>query len=218
MCWLCDFLTSSIGKKLQVALAGLFLCLFLVTHLAGNLLLWAGPDAFNHYAKFLESQALLPVAEFGLLFLFLLHIITALWVRWENRKARPIGYQSHAWAGGRTVSSASMLYTGLIVLVFVIIHVKTMKFESAGNSLYEHVLDELKEGPASAMAIFYLAAMLALGVHLSHGVQAAARTFGVDHPKFTPAIQRVGMAFALVIAAGFGAIAFWGGFLAGVKP
>ncbi|MBI4347962.1 MAG: succinate dehydrogenase cytochrome b subunit [Elusimicrobia bacterium] len=209
----CRVLTSSIGKKVQVALAGLLLCFFLVSHLAGNLLLWAGPKMFDTYAEALEHNVLLPVAEVGLLVLFLLHVLTALRVRWENRNARPVGYQVAEWAGGRTVSSATMAATGLFILVFVVVHVKTMRFvDHGGEGLYRFVLTQFQSVPYS---IFYLAAMVALGLHLNHGAQAAVRTFGVDHPRLTPVVQKAGLAFAVMIAGGFGALVFWACWLAG---
>ena len=216
MNWLCECLTSSIGKKIQVALAGLFLCTFLIVHLGGNLLLGAGPQIFNLYADTLEARkSLLAVAEIGLLALFLLHIIVALWVRWQNWQARPIGYTTTAWAGGRTLSSASALYTGLIVAVFLVVHVRAMRFEERAGTLYDHVLHELSGTPA---AVFYLVCLGALGVHLSHGVQAAAKTLGGDHPKFTPVIENAGLAFAIVITGAFAVIAVWGGWFAGGRP
>lgn len=215
-------MTSSIGKKLEVALFGFFLCMFLVVHLGGNLFLWApavGGDPghwFNLYANTLESQFFITFAELGLAAVFLVHIAVTLWVQWENWKARPIGYTTTAWAGGRTISSASTIYTGVILLIFLIVHVRAMRFEERfGGQLYSHVLHELTGTPA---AVFYLVCMAALGLHLSHGVQAAARTFGIDHPKFTPIIEKLGLAFAIVMAGSFGAIAVWGGWFAGGKP
>lgn len=212
----CRVLTSSIGKKVQVALAGLFLCVFLVSHLAGNLLLWAGPQMFNAYAEALEHNILLPVAEFGLAALFLVHIVMAGWTQLQNRKARPVGYQVTEWAGGRTIGSATMAFTGIFILIFVVVHVKTMRLTEHGSEgLYRFVLDRFQSVPYS---IFYLAAMVALGLHLSHGAQAAVRTLGIDHPRLTPFAQKAGLAFAVVVAGGFGALVFWACWLAGQSP
>ncbi|MBI5200684.1 MAG: succinate dehydrogenase cytochrome b subunit [Elusimicrobia bacterium] len=206
-------MTSSIGKKVQVALAGLFLCVFLISHLAGNLLLWGGPELFNHYAEALEANLLLPVAEIGLVVLFALHILVALRVRWENKQARPVGYQVSEWAGGRTIGSATMMWTGLAVLAFLIVHLKTMRFVDHGTEgLYKHVMGQFAN---PGYAIFYLVAMVALGLHLSHGAQAAAKTLGVENPRITPVIQKGGVIFAIAVAGGFGAIAFWACWLAG---
>lgn len=212
MDWAFRVLSSSIGKKVQVALAGLLLCLFLVSHLAGNLLLWSGPAAFNQYAEMLEHNPLLPIAEIGLIVLFVLHIAMALYVRWQNKAARPIEYESSTWAGGRTVGSATMFWTGSVVLVFLVIHVWTMRLTDHGDDLYRYVMERFQSAPYS---LFYLFAMVALGFHLSHGFQAAFRTLGVEHGKYTPIITKVGLAFAGVVAAGFAAIVVWAGWLTG---
>src|SRR3984885_10351419 len=95
------FLTSSIGKKIQMALTGFLLCGFLVAHLGGNLFLYKGPEAFNHYANTLEANPLLPLAELGLIVLFALHIVMAIWTRIQNRKARPEPYANYQSSGGR---------------------------------------------------------------------------------------------------------------------
>src|SRR5580658_5847870 len=93
-CRVIEFLESSIGKKMMVGLTGLLLCGFLITHLAGNLFLFVGSASFNRYAEFLESQALLPLAEGGLLVLFLIHIALSVRARLINAAARPIGYEA----------------------------------------------------------------------------------------------------------------------------
>ncbi len=210
MRWFFPFLTSSIGKKLQVAAAGLLLCVFLVSHLAGNLLLYFGPETFNLYAEKLAKNIFLPIAEVGLLALFLLHIASALWVRYEDIKARPVPYQSYRSLGGRSLGSRTMAASGILLLAFLIVHVKTFRF-TPNENLYYHVIGSFRSVP---YALFYLAAMAALGLHLSHGVQSAFRTFGVEHPKYTPAIERAGWAFAGVIAAGFASIVVWAGWFA----
>ena len=217
MAWLIGVLTSSIGKKIQVALAGLLLSLFLVAHLAGNFLMWGGPAYYDKYAGLLEANFLVPVAEAGLLALFVVHIFITVYLKYENWKARgPVGYKEDRWAGGRTISSATTIYTGLIILAFLAVHITTMKYGDHGPSLYAYVIRQLQSAP---MAALYLAAFVALGLHLTHGVQAAARTLGVEHPRFVPMIERVGLAFAILIAASFAAIAVWAGWLAtGVRP
>jgi len=212
MSWFFRFLTSSIGKKLQMAATGLLLCGFLVAHLAGNLLLYKGPDAFNHYARSLESNVLLPFAEIGLLLLFLVHILTALRLSWENKKARPAPYAQGRWAGGKTWGSATMLASGFLILVFLILHVKAFRFapESEEGDLFRLVTSTLAR---KGWSVFYAAAMAALALHLSHGFQGGFQTFGVNHPRYTPAIKAAGWAFAVLICAGFASIAVWAGFV-----
>src|SRR5687767_10685728 len=117
---LCRLFSSSIGRKAVVAVAGLLLCGFLVTHLAGNLLLFVSEGSFNNYAKTLESNPLLPLAELGLLALFLGHILVAAKLRWENRQARPAAYAEVKSKGGRSVGSRTMGWTAFLVLAFVV--------------------------------------------------------------------------------------------------
>ena len=214
MNWFCALLTSSIGKKVQVALAGLLLCGFLVSHLAGNLLLFGGAPVFNRYAHALESNPLLPAAEILLALLFLAHIVSAVKVRWENRKARPEGYQARQWAGGRTVGSATMSWTAALVLVFVVVHVRTFRFGDHSGDLHRFVLDKFQYAP---YALFYLVSMAALALHLSHGFQSAFRSLGLEHPKYTPLVLHGGMALAAVLAGGFAAIVIWAGWMTGVN-
>lgn len=209
----CRMLASSIGKKVQVAVAGTLLCLFLCSHVAGNLLLWAGPDYFNTYARTLTSSPLILGVEAVLGLIFLLHIVVALRVRWLNYQARPVANQEDSWAGGRTIASASMFWTAMIILVFLIVHLKTMRFDDrGGKELYDHVIG-LFQHPA--YAAFYLVALIALGLHLSHGAQAAAKTLGLDHPRLTPLIENLGIVFAVVIAVVFMAITVWAGWFSG---
>lgn len=206
ICRLCSLLNSSIGKKIQVALAGLLLCGFLVTHLAGNLLLFVGEGTFNHYAETLENNPFLVPAEIVLVALFLVHIVLALKLRFENRAARPVPYADAESKGGRTAGSSTMAITGTLVLAFLIIHIKTFKFGDAPKGLYDLVLRMFGNPLYSG---FYVIAMGGLMLHLSHGFQSAFQTFGVNHPKYTPMIKRVGGIFAFVIAGGFAFIPIW---------
>ena len=190
----------------MVALAGLLLCGFLVTHLAGNLFLYAGEGPFNHYAEALESTPLLPAAEIGLALLFLLHIIVSLKLRYENTQARPLAYAEYASKGGRSAGSRSMTLTAVLVLLFLIVHVKTFRFGEEGGNLYRMVMTSFQK---PLYAGFYVLAMLALGLHLSHGIQSAFQTVGFNHPRYTPLVRKAGFAFAILICAGFATIPIW---------
>ena len=126
--------SSSIGSKFLIALTGLFLVIFLVAHLAGNLLFIAGPDAFNEYSHKLTSNPLVYVAEFGLLAIFALHIVKTIALYAGSYAARPHGYAKRRWAktknakSRKSVSSSTMIVTGTITLLFVITHLATFKF------------------------------------------------------------------------------------------
>ncbi|MFH1726316.1 MAG: succinate dehydrogenase cytochrome b subunit [Elusimicrobiota bacterium] len=207
------FLGSSIGKKQLVALTGLMLIGFLMAHLSGNLLMLKAPELFDEYAEFLTHHPLLIPAEIALAAIFLGHIILGLTVTVENFLARPERYAVNASAGGRTLGSSTMAYTGLLTLVFLGIHVFTLKLQlPEGASLFAWVIEHFR---IPVYMGFYVLAMVSLGVHLSHGVRSALQTFGVDHPTYTPVIEKVTLAFAVVLAAGFGALPLWGFFRGG---
>lgn len=197
------FLDSSIGKKMTVALAGFLLVGFLVTHLAGNLLLFVGPSAFNHYAETLESNPLLPLAELGLVALFLVHIVQSLRARLANNAARPVGYEVYSGKGARTPGSRTMAVTGVVILVFVVLHVATMKFKAGGakgEDLFTHVAVWFTN---PLYSLFYVVAVLGVGLHLSHGVQSAAQTFGLSHPRYTPLLKKAGLGLSALLTLGF---------------
>lgn len=216
-CRIFEFLESSIGKKMMVALAGLFLCGFLLTHLLGNLFLFVGPKAFNHYAQTLEHNPLLPIAEIGLVALFLVHILLSLRARWANVQARPIAYESYEGKGARTPGSRSMAVTGTLVLVFLIVHLKSFRFAAAQmreTDMYQLVTSAFTN---PLYAAFYILALVGVGLHLSHGFQSAFQTLGINHPRYTPLIKKAGWAFAALVALGFASMPIYFGFLGGAK-
>lgn len=217
-CRVLEFLESSIGKKIMVAAAGLLLCGFLVTHLAGNLLMFVGGGAFDHYAEALEHNPLLPVAEIGLAALFLLHIVLSVRATLANRAARPEGYQVYKGKGARTPGSRTMAVTGILILSFIVVHVATFKYDVGGlkgqipgqaESLFAHVLGWFANPFYSA---FYVLAVAGVGLHLSHGAQSGFQTFGLNHPRYTPLIRKAGLAFAFLIFAGFASLPVYFGF------
>jgi succinate dehydrogenase / fumarate reductase cytochrome b subunit len=207
------FLESSIGKKIMVALAGLLLCGFLITHLAGNLFLFVGGSAFNRYAEILESNPLLPLAEGGLLVLFLVHIALSVRARMADMAARPIGYEVAADKGARTPGSRTMAASGSLILLFIVIHVATIKYRfggAKGPTLFDHVTGWFAN---PLYAGFYVLAMAGVGLHLSHGVQSSLQTFGVSHPRYTPLLRKAGLAFALLMGLAFASMPIYFGFV-----
>jgi len=211
-CRIFEFLESSIGKKIMVAAAGFLLCGFLVAHLAGNLLMFVGGTAFNRYATALVSNPLLPLAEGGLVALFLLHIVLSIRATLANRAARPEGYQVYTGKGARTPGSRTMAATGILILTFIIIHVATFKYNVGGlkgTDLFEHVLGWFAN---PFYAAFYVLAVGGVGLHLSHGVQSAIQTFGFNHSRYTPLLKKAGLAFAFLIFVGFASLPVYFGF------
>lgn len=209
MSWVTNFLSSSVGRKLIMALTGLFLCLFLVIHMLGNmqLLHHDGGRAFNEYAELMGHNPLIQLISKVNLLLILFHIIDGLMLTVRNKAARPVKYavtpKSSTWA------SRNMALMGIFILVFLVIHLKSFWFESKFGSLpvvsYEG--KEYKDLYSIAVAAFadwwyvaiYVVGLVALAFHLLHGFQSAFQTMGLNHSKYTPAIKMAGYAFALLI-------------------
>jgi succinate dehydrogenase / fumarate reductase cytochrome b subunit len=138
---------SSIGKKLLVGLTGLLLCLFLVVHLGGNLLLYRGDGgwAFDKYAEALPSFLLIRIAEIGLFAIFLFHIFTTSLLWFMNKRARPVNYAVNKPQENSSLFSRTMFLSGSIVFIFLVIHMRTFWFTSRFHaeenpSMYQSVV------------------------------------------------------------------------------
>jgi len=199
-----SFLSSSIGKKMLMSVTGLLLVGFLVVHLAGNFLIFADENgaAFNAYGNtYHENPAFLYTAEVVLIALFATHIWLAFRTSIDNREARRERYAIRATAGRSSVASSSMLITGAIVLVFLVIHLLDFRLSSeATEDLARSVKSRLSSPLGGAI---YLLGVLALGVHLSHALKSALQTLGVSHPRLTPLIQRATLGLAVLLFLGF---------------
>jgi succinate dehydrogenase / fumarate reductase cytochrome b subunit len=214
--WLLKSFTSSIGKKLLMAITGLSLCGFLIVHLAGHFLLYAGPEAYNRYSETLHSQKiLLPIAEIGLLGLFASHLATAILTHRENLRARPIGYAMRQSKLPPTLlakpASAVMFPTGVMVGLFLLLHLSDFRFELRNPAVAEmSAFDKatiLLRDPITAIG--YILGSLALGYHVLHGFRSAAQTLGFNHPKYNSLIKWISTAFALLVSLGFGSFPLW---------
>ncbi|MFO7784557.1 MAG: succinate dehydrogenase cytochrome b subunit [Thermodesulfobacteriota bacterium] len=205
MSWIISTLTSSIGKKLMMALTGLSFLLFLAVHLGGNLTLFGGAGLFNSYADHLHSLGpLVSAAELGLLFLALLHIITGVTLFVENLRARPQRYRVNRNAGGRTVGSATMPYTGALILAFVVLHLIQFHFADRSDTTLYRIVSDAFSSPF--IVILYIFAMITVAFHVSHGFWSLFQTLGANHPKYMPFVEKLGTAAALVFGIGFGTI------------
>jgi succinate dehydrogenase / fumarate reductase cytochrome b subunit len=203
MNWITGTLGSSIGKKLMMAVTGLGFCGFLTTHLAGNLTIYGGKDAFNSYAAHLHALGpLVTVLELGLLTFGLVHVITGLTLFLGNFKARPTRYAVNKSAGGRTLGSATMPYTGIILLAFIIFHLMNFHFVDKTNTTIFNIVSGAFAKPG--YVAIYIAAMVVAAIHVSHGFWSAFQTIGANHPKYMPAIRTLGIVFALIVGLGFG--------------
>ncbi len=188
-----------------MAVTGLSLVGFLCVHLLGNFQLWAGGDvAFNEYAAHLESYGwLLHVAEIVLLVLFVVHAGLALKIAAANRAARSVGYRSRESMGGSTPGSATMVITGLVILLFLVIHVIDFRVPKLAGRIDDLALALRERLATPAGAGIYLVGVIALGLHLSHAIQSAFQTLGLQHPRWTPIVKLGARALALVLALGF---------------
>jgi succinate dehydrogenase / fumarate reductase cytochrome b subunit len=205
MNWLTNTFGSSVGKKLMMAVTGLFFCVFLVLHLAGNMTIYMGKDAFNSYAEHLHSLGpLLILAEWGLLFFAVIHISTGLFLFYQNFKARPTRYAVNKRAGGRTLGSATMPYTGVILLLFVIYHLFNFHFVDKTHTTISQIVSTAFAQPS--YVLIYTVAMIIAAVHVSHGFWSAFQTLGANHPKYTPLLRGLSLVFSLIVGIGFGFI------------
>jgi succinate dehydrogenase / fumarate reductase cytochrome b subunit len=215
MKWLTTTLGTSIGKKLMMAATGLSFIGFLAVHLAGNLTLYGGADAFNSYAEHLHALGpLLGVAEFGLLGLFLVHVFSGLIIFWQNFNARPTRYAVNRNPGGKTIGSATMPYTGLLILMFILFHLTNFSrfFVDQGGTTIFQIVSTAFQNPVYVG--LYVLAMVMIALHVSHGFWSLFQTFGLNHPKYMPAINAGGLILSLVFGLGFGFLPIYIAFIA----
>lgn len=213
---------SSVGTKILVGASGFLLFLYLVIHIGGNLMVFLGPDTFNEYSEMLVSNPLIVPIEVGLLLVFLLHVYKTIAMTVANRRARPVKYAQKKPAGApsrKTLASSTMIFSGLWLLLFIVIHVRTFKFgteyETAAGvrDLYRLEMENFSNPMTVA---FYVASMLVVGSHLWHGASSAFQSLGVDNGTWTPRILAAGRVAAVLIAGGFIVIALWA-FSVGVR-
>ena len=225
MNWLSRVLTSSIGQKLIAALSGLGLLGFMLVHAQGNLRIYLpgeveGTRAIDAYAEHLHDQPWLPLAEIGLLVLFLVHIVTVIRLVLANRAAR--GATRYAASGNKSgggaasKASMTMAVSGSITMAFLLVHVIMVRatrenlFQSWCNCDHapvEHVTKALVTHLSNPfMAIFYVVGSLLVSWHLFHGIQSASRSLGVNHNKYSPLIQKAGLLISIVLALSFASI------------
>lgn len=201
----------SIIRKFIMGLTGLALVGFLVTHLAGNLLIFKSADTFNHYSHSLISNPFIYLAEAMLVILFIAHFVPGLMFTKKNRDARPVAYEKKKWAGHtsrKSFASASMIFSGLVILAFVPLHLITFKYgphyaaatDPQVRDLYRLVMEEFTE---TGEVIWYALAMGVIGLHLSHGFNSAFESLGIPHRSW---IRCAGQGLAVILAVGFAAI------------
>jgi len=213
--WLKAFATASIGKKYLMGFSGLFLCFFLVVHLAGNLLLYVSDDAYNEYAhKLHDNPEFLILAEVMLYTAFAFHISYGLWLHFGNKAARNQRYafvqskrEDRKLNPAMPTPDKTMFVTGLVVLLFLSVHLSDFKGEFGWEATVEGLSKAQRAQVVVAdtfRTVIYLTGAIILGVHVSHGLQSSFQSIGFNHSKYTPTIRKLSILFGFVVAIGFG--------------
>ncbi|MDR8391741.1 succinate dehydrogenase cytochrome b subunit [Aliifodinibius sp. S!AR15-10] len=204
---------SQVGRKILTGVTGVGLILFIIGHLAGNLTLFGDAQAFNEYTLGLESLGwILYIIEAVLVVGFLLHAYLGVSIWLKRRKSRPEGYKDYSSKGGASHvswASRSMIFTGIVLFVFVVIHLDTFKFGAtetvmidgeAARDLKSLVIEKFQ---SPLYAFGYTFVMILLGFHLKHGFWSAFTSLTMKHNKFSGIIYTVGIIFAILMAVGF---------------
>ena len=188
---------SSVGRKSIMAASGLLLSLFLLAHLIGNSTSFMGREAFNSYAEKLHSYGkLLYIFEIVLLALFLIHIITGIILYFENLKARPSRYAVNASEGGRTFGSRTMPYTGIIILIFIVVHLLNFHFTDKSIPIADLVRQLLGR---PVLGSFYICSLFCVALHVSHGAWSLFQSIGFNHEKYNRMLINGAMAFSILV-------------------
>lgn len=205
------FLLSSIGKKYLMGISGLVWAGFVFTHMAGNLLIFVSPDAYNIYGHKIVTGGLLIPIEILLIVALVVHVTMAVLLTIENKKAR--GSQGYAVTPkgkkGGNLASRTMAIQGSLILAFIILHIATFKL----GDYYETTVDgvamrdlhrlivEVFQNPA--YVAWYVVSLILLGFHLRHGVGSIFQSFGFKNDHYAPVISKISIAYGIVVALGF---------------
>lgn len=213
-----QFFTSSVGKKITMALSGLFLVAFLVVHAGLNACIWAndGGLMFNKAAHWMGQTIVPRILEIGLFVFFLIHIIQGLVLEVQNRSKRGQGYAINLGNRGSKWYSRGMGILGSILLIFLVIHLIDFWIPSRfggleqitypeDNTVYHNLYGEMqyKFTAFPLIPVIYIIGVIALFWHLVHGFQSAFRTLGVTNHKYLNMLIGFGWAFSIIICLAF---------------
>jgi len=208
--------STSVGTKLLIGATGLFLVIYLLIHIVGNLLVFFGPEVFNRYAYSMEVRnPALPLLELLIVIGFAVHIYKAVTMYVHNDAARPAKYAMKRRAGRpsrKSFASSTMIASGLWLVVFLILHVRAFRFApetplaGGGRDLYAQEMGVLSN---PYMVGFYVLSMLVVGTHLWHGASSWFQSLGLDHPRWTPRVLAAGKVLAVSVSGAFIVIAVW---------
>jgi len=229
MSWFQRVFLSSIGKKFWMGLTGIMLCLFIAFHFVANLLFFLGPEVYNGFSGVLEKIPILLFLELGLALLFLLHIFLGALLWFDNRGARGDRYAKYGTKRGgvSTTVSKTMIYSGLIIVVYLVLHVNTFVF--VDDSVAEALAAKTQAAGAGHGAVegaihvdyhaliidvfshwyhclWYVIGVIVLAFHVSHGFQSAFRSIGVNHDVYTPFLVGLSRVVGVIVGVGFASI------------
>lgn len=208
MGWIARFYRSTVGRKIVMAVTGMILVGFVTAHMTGNLLMFKGPAAINGYSRFLHSAGeLLWSVRLVLLTAVIFHVHSAWSLTRDARAARPDAYALQRRRAA-TWSARTMRWGGVLLLAFVIVHLLhfttgTLHPDFNPHDVYSNVVIGFS---VPAVVIFYVVAMIALGLHLHHGVWSLFQTLGLNHPHLNPARRRLATFLAVLVPVGFASI------------
>lgn len=216
--------SSSIGKKIAMALSGFFLLFFLLQHLLINFLSVLSADAFNNASHFMGTNPLIqyamqPVLAFGVIF----HLVMGMRLELQNRASRPINYSYNKPGENSSWMSRNMIITGIMILLFLLIHFYDFWFHELNIKFVQgdmtglnpdtgefRYFEELREKFADPIkVVLYVLSFVFLSLHLMHGFQSAFQSVGFRHNKYTPIIKKLGNLYAIVVPVGFIVIALF---------
>lgn len=207
-----SFVSSSIGKKVVMALSGLFLIVFLLVHMTANLTLLIGEEAFNAASHFMGTNPLIQIMQPVLALGFIIHIGLGIKFDLQNRSKTPVKYDVTKRAHASSFASRYMLALGIAILAFLIFHLQIfveMKFgaySQEGANHYELVKNVLSAPLAS---VVYIIGFVALGIHLDHGFQSSFQSMGLNNHLWRKRFMMLGRLYTILVAGGFCVIALF---------
>ena len=199
---------TTVGKKVAMAVTGIVMILFLVSHMISNVLIFKNPEHLDGYAAWLRSLgAALWLARAGLIACVGIHIAAAYQLTMLARRARPVAYSKHEYQVA-TYASRTMRWGGVLLLLFIVFHILhfttgTFHPDFHPGEVGRNVIEGFAVTP---VAIFYFVAMFFLGLHLSHGIWSALQTLGLNHPSYNRSRRLVALGLAIAVAGGLATI------------
>lgn len=214
MNWILKYLRSSIGRKQIMGITGVIVALWILMHMIGNIPLLFNPEGYNLYSHMLTSKkAFLYGMELVMTLVLFTHFFMAVKLTMENNAARPQKYDVNAKKGKRSFASFTMIYSGIWILVYLIIHLKTLKLGAeltttiGGVEMRDMYKTTMNEFSSIGYTVFYVVSMFMLSLHLSHAIGSVFQTMGINHVRFNGMIKFLSVGYAAVVSTGFAVIA-----------